>query len=319
MFETITLLDADEPLLAAVRLHQGKAWSTNADVISFRTRLLELQNYRCAYCQIAIDADELGHRELDHILPKLGTQNCKDDNARSNDYAKRQYTYGYPQFTYEPLNLVVACKICNAYKRSFDPLRDRTVAYAGNEYPDVSSILWFYPYAHCYSDHISLSDNWLYTRITDEGEFVIKACRLDRAEALSSRTTARALIKARQAGSLRDAVMDLTGDVKAQRCSFDQAAHALAAALAVDQELASMLIKLWIDFRNSGDIQLAVKAEAILLAIMADERLNTTDAARAISAGTRLSDSGECLDVLVSCAQEFVPGITDPGAEHVQG
>lgn len=279
MFETITLTDEDEPLLASIRAYSGNVWSTPHELKAYRSRLLKLQNYRCAYCQLAIEADEVGHRELDHILPKLGTKNCTDENGRSNEYARRQHTYGYSQFTYEPLNMVVICKICNSYKKSFDPLRDRTNVYTSDTYPDPAAIQWFYPYTQRYSGHISRSENWTYTQRSPEGDYVIRVCRLDQAEGLSSRAAVRALIKARQAGSLRDAVMDLAGDVRAQRCSFDHAVSAVELAVDIDRPVANELIRLWVEFRAKGTMLLAEKAEALLVALVADEDIDTDDAA----------------------------------------
>ncbi|KQM46991.1 hypothetical protein ASE80_16030 [Pseudomonas sp. Leaf15] len=271
MFETISPDDLDEALLKAVRRHQGKAWSSNADVVSFRTRLLELQNFRCAYCQGLIDLDEVGHRELDHIFPKSATENCSEVKGQSNEFEERQHTFGYPQFTYEPLNIIVACKICNSYKKNFDPLLNRTVQLVGDDYPAANSILWFYPYVHHYSQHIERSDNWTYTQLSTQGEVVIKVCKLDQASVLASRFSARALIRAKQSENLRSAAMVMAADINDGLISRNHAIDALVLALEVNQEVAVEIVQLWLDYVTGGSVDAIAKFEELLMSVVGEE------------------------------------------------
>lgn len=271
MFETISPDDLDEALLKAVRRHQGKAWSSNDDVVSFRTRLLELQNFRCAYCQGLIDLDEVGHRELDHIFPKSATENCSEVKGQSNEFEDRQHTFGYPQFTYEPLNIIVACKICNSYKKNFDPLLNRTVQLAGDDYPAANSILWFYPYVHHYSQHIERSANWTYTELSAQGEVVIKVCKLDQATVLASRFSARALIRAKQSENLRSAAMVMAADINDGLISRNHAIDALVLALEVNQEVAVEIVQLWLDYVTGGSVDAVAKFEELLMSVVGEE------------------------------------------------
>lgn len=271
MFETISPDDLDEALLKAVRRHQGKAWSSNDDVVSFRTRLLELQNFRCAYCQGLIDLDEVGHRELDHIFPKSATENCSEVKGQSNEFEDRQHTFGYPQFTYEPLNIIVACKICNSYKKSFDPLLNRTVQLAGDDYPAANSILWFYPYVHHYSQHIERSANWTYTELSAQGEVVIKVCKLDQATVLASRFSARALIRAKQSENLRSAAMVMAADINDGLISRNHAIDALVLALEVNPKVADEIVQLWLDYVTGGSVDAIAKFEELLMSMVGEE------------------------------------------------
>lgn len=271
MFETIFPGDLDATLLTSVRRHKGKAWSSNADVVNFRKCLLELQNYRCAYCQGLINLDEVGHRELDHIFPKSATENCSEVKGQSNEFEDRQHTFGYPQFTYEPLNIVVACKICNSYKKSFDPLLNRTGQLTGDDYPAPGSILWFYPYVHRYSQHIERSENWTYTQLSAQGEVVIKVCKLDQASVLASRFSARALIRAKQSENLRSAAVVMAADVNDGLISRGHAIDALVVALDVNLEVADKIVQLWLDYLAGGSVDVIAKFEELLMSVVGEE------------------------------------------------
>ncbi|MEE4069273.1 hypothetical protein [Pseudomonas viridiflava] len=279
MFESIDLSDDDDALLEAVRSHRGKAWSAKSEVVEYRKRLLDLQNYRCAYCQGIIDLDEVGHRELDHIFPKSTTKDCTVDKGRSNDDKHRQHTFGYPQFTFEPLNLIVTCKICNAFKKSHDPLLDRSLGYESDAYPALGSILWFYPYSHRYSDHISRTENWTYKQLSRQGEAVIRVCKLDKAEVLASRFAIRALIQAKRSKNARAAFTSLAAHVHDEVCSMEQAVDALSGTLDISAEICEKLIELWLCYLRGGGVRHVEKFESILAAIVFDESLGIDEAA----------------------------------------
>ena len=71
--------------------------------------LIGVQGSRCAYCRRLIK-DEIGLRELDHVLPKgkLGKSKAR---ARSNLRRDRRVTEGYPAFRFEPSNLILTCRL----------------------------------------------------------------------------------------------------------------------------------------------------------------------------------------------------------------
>ncbi|WP_122518567.1 HNH endonuclease [Pseudomonas viridiflava] len=281
-FESLAFAASDDNLLRSVRAHNGKAWSTNGDVINLRTTLLTLQNYRCAYCQSFIELDELGHRELDHILPKSPTKECTEVKGRSNAFIDRRHTFGYSEFTFEPYNLIISCKPCNAFKGSFDPLLDRTKADPFVEYPHHDALLWFYPYKHSYSDHILRSEDWLYSGRTPQGEAVIKACGLDKVEVLTTRFANRAMIRAKQAGDLRTAVSALAADVRIGKYSIDHANAALIAALNTSEENSQALLQLQLSSLEGAGIEVLVKIEELFSTVIESSKVDPALAVREI-------------------------------------
>ncbi|MFK8399137.1 HNH endonuclease [Pseudomonas sp. BGr12] len=282
LFESLAFADTDQQLLDSVRAHRGKAWSSNRDIKKLRVRLLTLQNYRCAYCQSHIELDELGHRELDHILPKSPTKECTEQKGRSNSFNDRRHTFGYSQFTFEPYNLIIACKPCNSSKGSFDPLLDRTPTAPLADYPHPDGLLWFYPYKHSYSDHIERSEHWLYSEITPQGEAVIKACGLDKAEVLASRFANRAMIRAKHAGDLRTAVTSLASDVRIGKYSFDHASAALVDTLKTSIDHAVAMLNLQLEVLEGAGFEVMVKIEALFTTVIESNDVDTAAAARAI-------------------------------------
>lgn len=289
MFETILSSELDESLLAAVRQHKGKVWSSNFDVTKYRSELLKLQSYRCAYCQILIDADEVGFREIDHIFPKAGTLHCAEYRGRSNAFEDRIHTFGYPQYTYEPLNLIVVCKFCNSYKKSFDPLVDRSILLT-EEYPSHESILWFYPYSHRYSQHIERTGNWTYKQLSPQGEAVIRICRLDQASALESRFTARAYIKVRQAGSFRAAIMGLAVQIMNEAFSEDHATQALSQALGFGVEVCQTLLSFCLSYLKEGVITYLERIEELLVVALGDATIDFDRASASIKEYSKNSE-----------------------------
>jgi 5-methylcytosine-specific restriction endonuclease McrA len=175
----------------AVRKIKRPDWTVKLKAIrEYREALLAAQEYRCAYCRMSIALDEVGYRELDHVLPK-SLNPVKDFDATAalaNDYASRRgHTHGYERFMYEPLNLALACKHCNSTKLSFDGLKDRCMnplAYPNR--PDAYA--WVHPHVDPYEKHIERKEGFLYTALTvDQGGHVISACGLDKTEGLNAR------------------------------------------------------------------------------------------------------------------------------------
>ncbi|WP_287879402.1 HNH endonuclease [Aquitalea sp.] len=126
-----------------------------------RKWLLREQYSACAYCRRQI-SEELGHHEVDHILPK-GLPDFK-------------------QFTYERMNLVACCKRCNRNKGDHNPLLRPLITKTilpsnGHDY------LWVHPYFHRYSDHLQIHEGLIFEAIGDiahrnRGLAVIKTCKL---------------------------------------------------------------------------------------------------------------------------------------------
>lgn len=142
-----------------------------------RETLFPAQASRCAYCRRPIK-DEPGHVELDHILPKAASIHL--NNAKSNNPNHRRSTNGYPQFRFEPLNLVLTCKRCNNQKGSHDSLLERSNE-SPIEYPsNPKDYIWIHPYFHSYNQHIEIYHGCIYLPIndSDEAKSVIKECDL---------------------------------------------------------------------------------------------------------------------------------------------
>lgn len=96
--------------LRKIKPWQAGAWDKQNNNIKLlksqlRDQLLVLQNSKCAYC--GLDFNETSSSELEHIAPKGGPKIPK-----------------YLEFTFTPLNLVLACHLCNSpiKKGTFDPI-----------------------------------------------------------------------------------------------------------------------------------------------------------------------------------------------------
>lgn len=113
-------------------------WNENSDDI-IRTRkcirdhyLLE-QNFCCAYCRIQKKEKHGMTWDVEHILPKSK----------------------YPEFLFEPLNLVVACKECNSSKDDYDILQKKLPN--RKIYPiDSENFSIIHPHYDKYSKHIEI-------------------------------------------------------------------------------------------------------------------------------------------------------------------
>lgn len=227
-YTRIVFTVADGNLLDEVRVCTGK-WSTSLDPIArLRDRLLTLQNLRCVYCQAPIEAEEIGYRELEHILPKGKSPRCTQKSGTSNLTSKRRATLGYPEFMFEPLNLAVSCKQCNNLKGMHDCLVDRTQARPLQAYPQARGLIWFNPHYESYGEHISIDDEFIFTGLTPGGRAVIKECGLDRVEVLTRKFYARAKSRAKHADSMRKKLESLASGVQSLYFSKTHAARSLS-------------------------------------------------------------------------------------------
>lgn len=272
----------DEELLDKVRELQGseKEWSTKHQVIiDLRARLLELQKSRCAYCQGPIESTANGFVELDHILPKK--QNGKEpERIKSDDFENRLVTFGYAQFMYEPLNLVVTCRACNSSKNSFDPLRIRTNSI--NSYPDendaLSIIQWYHPHFHIYEKHIKRTRHWTFEKESEEGDYTIRACKLDIPEQLNKRFQARADASLTHSPTIRVAINALATSILQERYGLYQGIAALVERCKLTEPIAKNLIETWISHVKTGTPRSLSKAnEALQMAAISWEGSESFD------------------------------------------
>ena len=219
-----------------------------------------MQDHRCVYCQSSIDADSNGHRELEHILPKSASDDIS--NAYSNDFQHRRSTNGYPDFTFEPLNLCLSCKVCNPKKGTFDPLIDRTIAHAN--YPGKGSYLWVHPHFDVYAAHIQINENFTFTKITNEGDAVIKICGLDDARLLAERflSRARATTSRNRKSSISRTVNAIATDIDQKKYGVQQGAEAFVEKFPqVDVATATDLLTVWVQHLEAlENVQLMEKA-----------------------------------------------------------
>ncbi|WP_005624830.1 HNH endonuclease [Tritonibacter mobilis] len=193
-------------------LDQNREWGSSASQhakVSLRKTLLVAQKAQCAYCRRRIK-DELGHVEIDHILPK----SAKGDIAKStsNAEADRFCTQGYPQFSFEKRNLILTCKRCNNKKGSYDSRSNRSIAADPGYTLNSNYYSWVHPYTDQYSEHISLHKGLIYTPLNGsiKGDALIRICKLDSISAVEA--LARELI-AKSAGGYIKAIMKLLGGV----------------------------------------------------------------------------------------------------------
>ncbi|MDP9983882.1 hypothetical protein J2W14_003305 [Pseudarthrobacter oxydans] len=123
---------------------EWRGWSSGATAtLEFKEAFLEwaVQNQagRCAYCTLPVGT--VAHRRtpsIDHFAPK------------SRKLAKDGSSLGYPRWTFEPLNLVVACFSCNSsMKDVFNPvLQPARDSYTACRFSVV------HPYLDTVSQHI---------------------------------------------------------------------------------------------------------------------------------------------------------------------
>ena len=229
-------------LFAKVRKCSGD-WSTKKqEIIEFRKRLLVLQKYRCAYCQFPIVSDMVGYRELEHILPKEG--NVKHSAAKkiSDLEIDRYATNGYPQFKFQPKNLVLTCKPCNSSKGTYDSLTNRGNGRTPVRYPPADRFTCFHPHYHHYGVHIQIDDNFLYSYLTDEGRVLLKICGLMKVENLEKKFAPAALKVTIPGRALYVVVKSLTLQIEERNFGLSHAINALVINRKITVSVAKDLI-----------------------------------------------------------------------------
>lgn len=152
------------------RKGEWRDWDDNYDGVkefksNFLSNMLMLQDKRCAVCSLKIDAASARRkRTIDHFVPK----------GR------------YPRWTFEILNLVICCSVCNEhFKSEFDPLPNPywpnlNVPYA------IQNFSIIHPYIDLVSEHIgggydvsSVFPKLIYSK-SFKGDGTIRLFNLDR-------------------------------------------------------------------------------------------------------------------------------------------
>ncbi len=265
MTKFVTLKDCkfDGAILKSVReISPDREWAANIPAIqALRAQLMVFQRRLCAYCQGPIETEANGYREVEHVLPK--SQNGAQSKAYSTHFDDRTETAGYKRFKYEPLNLVLVCKQCNTSKSTFDPFGPRDTT-SPIEYPTEENFQWFHPHYHRYNEHIIRTPEWTFIKKTPQGDFTIRACKLDVPEQLEKRFLARAIANLVHSDSLEDALKLVCTSMKAEYYGIQQAAEALHrhCNLPMDEGLA--LIELWREAGESYDFDAIAKARGAL-------------------------------------------------------
>jgi hypothetical protein len=254
--EKIELEEIEDELVQRVRGHAGGDWATDLDGIAdLRKRLLQLQRYQCAYCQGTIPSDSNGLRELDHVLPKKPSPWAASPKRKSAVFEDRYHTDGYPEFCFEPINIVITCKQCNTFKGTFDTLLDRAAVVA--RYPaDGGSFLWVHPYFHTYSDHVRITDEWLYQSLSDEGAALIKICKLDEAEVIARRRAAEAYVS--QSRDLSSVLFKFSAHY--DRLTRQESRSAISARFGISIEDADTLVSMSFEAGQNRDPELLARA-----------------------------------------------------------
>ena len=139
---------------------EGKYWDDQDDRALSKVKkhikdhYLEVQGYRCCYCQQRIVVSHNGAWDTDHIIPK-------DTHAA---------------FLFEPQNLCVSCKDCNLIKLNKGVLKKPNRVRFPRSPQDYTFV---HPHFHKYADHIYIvQEAALYLPKTLEGIKLIEVCGL---------------------------------------------------------------------------------------------------------------------------------------------
>lgn len=260
-FEKLEWSNTDKRGLFAEVLKCTGDWSTKKPAIKkLRARLLILQNYRCAYCQYPIPSDMVGYRELEHILPKEGSSNQPTAKKKSELEDDRYATDGYPQFKFQPKNLVIICKPCNSSKGTYDTLTKRGRGRSLVRYPPANRFICFHPHYHNYAAHIQIDENFLYSYSTDEGRVLLKICGLMKVETLEKKFAPTALKITLPGRDLLSVIKSLAIQLQERNIGLSHAANALIINRKLTSPEAHELINQSLNCDSERDILLLKQA-----------------------------------------------------------
>ncbi|MFA6277321.1 MAG: hypothetical protein WC622_11260 [Pedobacter sp.] len=168
--QTFTLTPAQQAAVNALMPFTRDTWESYAahdirDLIGVQLR--NFQNGKCCFCGLLYD--ETGRGEIEHIAPK---------KARPNEY---------PEFSFSPQNLAMACQLCNSstMKGQYNSIDIHNANYGNCTFKIV------HPYLHNHALHYRWNHGLLrvvITGITNEAKESIRLFKL----AEEHRTTARA-------------------------------------------------------------------------------------------------------------------------------
>lgn len=143
----------------------------NKDVSKFRVLIrnhyLSDQKLTCFYCRQYIFSTHGFHWQVEHILPKSL----------------------FPQFLFEPKNLIVICPDCNKEKDNQNPHVDGNRACSQQSYPSTSGrFKIIHPLYDQYTEHINrisanhcdYPDHYFLKALTAKGKATVKMCDLNR-------------------------------------------------------------------------------------------------------------------------------------------
>ncbi|WP_231992278.1 hypothetical protein [Metapseudomonas furukawaii] len=131
------------------------------------------------------------------------------------------------------------------------------------DYPDYSEILWYHPHGENYDAHIEISQEHLFTGITDKGDTVIRVCKLDQAETLTTRFTERAEVRISQATNLNSALSQLALDVVGMICGRQDALDALKNSFHIDNDSAELMLTEQIAYHATDNIEHLLKSRQL--------------------------------------------------------
>lgn len=121
---------------------------------SLKTHYIREQHRRCAYCNKIYDSARHRVWDLDHVLPR---------NT-------------FPQFTFDPRNIVASCVECNNWKSNKAALRGAATLYPRSSRRFLIIHRAFDDFRH----HIVSNGRFFYQSVTEKGSYTIWACRLNR-------------------------------------------------------------------------------------------------------------------------------------------
>lgn len=199
----------------------GHQWTSNANVVNLfkdglKVSLRVAQLGRCCFCRRLLYHDYASH--LEHFVDKDG----------------------YGNYTFEILNLALACGTCNIKKngnfsswaRKFRDLAKKSGTpvvtrcpvlavqlVAGAPYPtNPAAFRWVNPHVHNYSDHIEIHRGWVFRGKTREGARTIRGVKLNEVgeverRALSERLEMRGGKLSMLVGAMSELSQHRAGDV----------------------------------------------------------------------------------------------------------
>ncbi len=169
IFKYLEMNDEDIESLTII----GEQWdnATNQNIVDFKKNLNEKleKNRFCPYCRRHLESFKL-MRAVDHIIDKST----------------------YSQFTYQPKNLVLACRRCNGFKLNKNVLcenmQEEVKAYEYNQYPfESGEYKIVHPFIDRYDEHIDIEEDFFFIPKDKKGEETIKLMKLDNFDLLEKR------------------------------------------------------------------------------------------------------------------------------------